>query len=158
MNKIHLIERKGSPIYMRFIFNAGARYDTKYGLAHFVEHMLVAGTEKFPTKDALARYIDATGGSFSASTNSDILYLNIEIAEKGDFDIAIQLIDQIFNHSLFDKQTIEKERGAIITELQKKRSNPESYIWSVFQKISFQNTPAGHPTLGDMDSINSINY
>lgn len=156
MNKIHLLKKKGSPIYMRFVFDAGSRHDTKPGLAHFVEHMLVAGTKKFPTKDTLARYIEITGGSFSASTDQDFLRLNFEIAEQNDLDIIVQLVDEIFNHSLFNEKTIENERGAIITELQKNKSNPGSYIWNLFKKISFQNTPLSHSTLGDIDSINSI--
>jgi len=43
-------KEKGFPINIQIIFNAGARFGKKPGISHFLEHMLVAGSKKYPTK------------------------------------------------------------------------------------------------------------
>ena len=49
--KLILFNRKGMPVNIRVSFLAGSRFDQigKEGSAHFLEHMLVAGTKNFPT-------------------------------------------------------------------------------------------------------------
>ena len=63
--------RKGMPICFRINFFAGSRFDSIPGTVHFLEHVLVAGTEKFPSKDKLAEPLEKIGGNFSASTDLD---------------------------------------------------------------------------------------
>jgi secreted Zn-dependent insulinase-like peptidase len=48
----------------------GAALDTApyYGTAHFLEHMLFQGTEKYPEYDAYKRYLADNSGSSNAFT------------------------------------------------------------------------------------------
>ncbi len=41
------------------------------GLAHFLEHMLFMGTEKFPQENAYQLYLSNHGGSSNAYTSQD---------------------------------------------------------------------------------------
>lgn len=41
------------------------------GLAHFCEHMLFLGTEKYPLENEYSKYLSEHGGSSNASTSSD---------------------------------------------------------------------------------------
>lgn len=41
------------------------------GLAHFCEHMLFLGTEKFPEENEYSKFLSEHGGSANASTASD---------------------------------------------------------------------------------------
>lgn len=41
------------------------------GLAHFCEHMLFLGTEKYPVENAYSKYISEHGGQYNAYTSSD---------------------------------------------------------------------------------------
>ena len=41
------------------------------GLAHFCEHMLFLGTEKFPDEDEYEKFLNLHSGSFNALTSSD---------------------------------------------------------------------------------------
>jgi predicted Zn-dependent peptidase len=141
---------------MRFVFDAGSRYEEKTGLAHFAEHMIIAGTKKFPSKDALVRFIDATGGSVSCATNQDYMYVKIEIAEMSDFPMALEVIDQMINDSLFDERSIESERGAILTEIQIKRSRPDAYVSDLSRELLHQGTALARSTIGDEAAAKSI--
>ena len=153
---LFLFERKGMPIYLRASFFAGSRFDPIPGTAHFVEHMLLAGTKKFPTKNLIADYIQKVGGDFGASTNNNILRFNIEIPEAEDIDTGIEVMSECLTHSIFNNQTIETERGAILSELRSKKNNPKEYIGEVQRRVSLQGTPAARSTLGDETGIKNI--
>lgn len=153
---VFLFKRKGMPLYIRATFFAGSRFDEIMGTAHFLEHMLVAGTEKFPTKNLIADYIQKTGGEFSASTDNNLLRFNIEIPEKEDISAGIKVMSECLTKSLFDTKTIGNERGAILSELNSKKSNPREYVRDVYRAILLQGTDAGRSTLGDEGTIKLI--
>eukprot|EP01031_Cornospumella_fuschlensis_P034321 gene34321-41536_t len=49
------------------------------GLAHFLEHMLFMGTEKYPTENAYSAYLNNHGGSSNAytSTENTVYYFDV---------------------------------------------------------------------------------
>ncbi len=153
---VFLFRRIGMPIFLRAVFFSGSRFDTIPGTAHFLEHMLFAGTEKFPSKNLMAEYIQKVGGDFSAATDADSLRFNIEIPEVADINVGIDLLNECLNKSLFNPKTIENERGAILSELSGKKANPKAYVWDVSRRITMQETPSGNTNLGTEDSIKSI--
>ena len=61
--KLVVFERPNTLVAIRVLTFAGSRFDPadKQGLAHFVEHMAINGTKKFPTKDKIAAYIEEYG-------------------------------------------------------------------------------------------------
>ncbi len=64
--RVILYKKKNCPLFVKTCFLAGSRFNPegKDGLAHFVEHMLVAGTKKFRSKDLLSMFLERYGGSF----------------------------------------------------------------------------------------------
>lgn len=155
--KVFLFKRKGMPIYLRAMFYAGSRFDEITGSAHFLEHMLVAGTVKFPSKNLIADYIQNVGGEFGAITNGDFLKLNVEIPESADIGVGVDVLNECLTNSLFELKTIENERGSIFSELNGKRSAPAEYIWEVFNRVAFQGTKLERSVIGNEQEVGSIN-
>lgn len=149
-------EKEKAPIFVRVFFYAGSKYDEKEGVAHFLEHMLGAGSQKFPSKDLLAAHIEDAGGKFAFTTNSDFICIDLEIAEPHDLPILIEVLDQMVNHSLFKAETFEKERGSILAELDEKKTHQKSFLWEVYQKLFFQKTALAKSTIGSEASIRSV--
>jgi predicted Zn-dependent peptidase len=57
--KLYSFYKPNSPIYFRVYFYAGSQFDEgNPGLAHFCEHIMVSGTEKYPTKTILNEKIE----------------------------------------------------------------------------------------------------
>jgi processing peptidase subunit beta len=152
----HLFKRQGQPINISATFAAGARFEKKIGLAHFLEHMLLAGTEKYPNKRLLAIAAENIGGTVGGIVNDDLLTIWFEIAEKKDLDLALELLDQVINHPLFDEQTIETERGAILTEIQTRYHNRAVQVIDLANTLVFQNTPSGKLSLQTEDTIKLV--
>ncbi|XTZ39198.1 pitrilysin [Salmonella enterica] len=90
--------------------------DTHPGLAHYLEHMTLMGSEKYPQPDSLAEYLKMHGGSHNASTAPyrTAFYLEVEnSALEGAVD---RLADAIAAPKL-DKKYAERERNAVNAEL-----------------------------------------
>lgn len=153
---VFLFQRKGMPIYLRASFFAGSRFDELSGTSHYLEHMLLAGTKKFPSKNLIAEHIQRVGGDFGGATNHTLMHLNIEVPEASDFDIGIEVLRECLTNSIFDEKIIEKERGAIVSEIGAKHSNPKEYLGEVQRNLLLQGTLAGRSTLGDEKSVRKI--
>src|SRR3989344_1097828 len=155
-SSLFLFRKSGAPLYIRASVNAGTRWNNIPGTAHFVEHMIIAGSKKFPSKNLLVEEIEKVGGEISASTNFDTISVNAQVAEKNDLSIAIDILNEMLCNSLFDPSVIENERGAILSELRSKKSNPNRYVFDLFSSLVFQNTYMKYPTLGNEESNRQI--
>lgn len=159
-NGIRLVtfEKKGLPVTLRTAIVAGDRFDLigKEGTAHFLEHMLVAGTQKFPSKDKLATFIERLGGEFGASTGSVDIKVDIDIGDPADLPQVTELLSEIINRSLFDPKTFEKERVSVQREMANWHSSPQRFLSEVGTKLFYQGTPVGR--IQSEDSVAAITH
>lgn len=153
--KLHLFKRVDAPIYVRFLFFSGSRFDTLSGTAHLLEHMLVAGSNKYPSKDLLTNEIESIGGMLGAASDNNFLKINIEVCHKDDLQVGLSVLNECFNPK-FDLDIFEKEKFAVISEINTKKSNPKEYIWEKYRSLFFQNTNASFTTLGTVEDVEKI--
>jgi insulysin len=68
----------------------GAALDPKefYGTAHFLEHMLFMGTEKYPSENEYSEFIKNAGGYNNAYTSSTNTNYHFECS-NGSFEDAL---------------------------------------------------------------------
>lgn len=155
--KLYSFYKPNSPIYFRVYFYAGSQFDgDKPGLAHFCEHIMVSGTEKYQTKAILNEKIQEIGAKSNAFTNKQNLWITFDLADKTDLSEMFERVDQILNHSIFNPNIIEKERGAILTEQTRNTSNPSQYISVLQSSLLFQGTNMENPVLGFDESVKNI--
>lgn len=85
------------------------------GLAHFLEHMLFLGTEKYPDADEYHQFIEQNGGNNNAYTADEntLYYFDID-AEH--LEPALDRLAQFFIAPLFDASYIEREINAVQSE------------------------------------------
>ncbi len=89
----------------------------RLGLAHFLEHMLFIGTEKYPEPDAYFKYVQSHGGSSNAYTATD--HTNYFFDVKPDaFREGLDRFAQFFISPLFSKEYVEREKNAVNSEYQ----------------------------------------
>ncbi|MFP6836286.1 MAG: insulinase family protein, partial [Pseudomonadales bacterium] len=87
------------------------------GLAHFLEHMLFIGTEKYPTVDEYQRFIAANGGSSNAYTAADHTNYFFDI-HPDYFQEGLDRFAQFFINPLLDPDYVEREKNAVHSEYQ----------------------------------------
>jgi predicted Zn-dependent peptidase len=158
--RVVLLYRKGSPVTTSALLNPGSQYDPEHlpGMAHFIEHMIMNGSEKFPSKDVLAEHIESVGGGFGAKTNQEFLIVDTEVSGEEDFDRVVDMFDAILCRPLMDKKIFENEKKIVIKEIQKSLSNPSQLMWKAGRELFFKHTALEHNVLGDEQSIQAIQY
>jgi predicted Zn-dependent peptidase len=126
----------------------------KNGTSHFLEHMFFKGTKKRSATD-IAVDIDSLGGDLNAFTSREntVFYVKVldEYIEKG-----IELLTDIFLHSTFSEDELEKEKGVIKEEIKLVEDTPDDYIHDLFSETVWGNTGLGQPVLGRRETIKSF--
>ncbi|STR64401.1 protease III [Klebsiella michiganensis] len=86
------------------------------GLAHFLEHMTLMGSKKYPQPDSLAEYLKMHGGSHNASTAPYRTAFYLEV-ENDALDGAVDRLADAIAAPLLDKKYADRERNAVNAEL-----------------------------------------
>lgn len=134
----------------------GSRYESQdeNGISHFLEHMFFKGTKKYTSKD-IAVEIDTMGGDLNAYTSREntAFYVKVldEYLEKG-----VNLLSEIFVHSTFPEEEIEKEKQIIREEIKMVEDTPDDYIHDLFNETVWGREGIGQSILGTRESIASF--
>ena len=98
------------------------------GLAHFLEHMLFLGTEKYPEADAYQSFINSNGGSHNAFTAYDDTNYFFDVRAEA-FPEALDRFAQFFIAPLFTEAYVDRERNAVHSEYESKRLDDARRIY-----------------------------
>jgi len=123
----------------------------QYGYAHFVEHMLFKGTEKYTAGD-IARSIDRVGGQHNAATNREYTCYYINVVSDY-LELALEIISDMYYNSLFDTEEREKEKNVIVEEIRMYEDTPDEFIHDFFMEKMLQGNPLSHSILGSIEGI-----
>ena len=124
------------------------------GISHFIEHLLFKGTERRTAFD-IAKEIDSVGGTLNAFTGREYTCFYAKVIDK-NLPLAIDLLSDIFLHSLMDPKDVEKERMVILQEIKMVEDTPDDYIHDFFNRVCWGNHPLGFPIFGTSDLVQSF--
>ena len=131
----------------------GSRYEDQRtnGAAHFIEHMLFKGTERRSAFD-IAATIDSVGGVMNAFTSKELTSFYIKIPDY-HLALAIDLLADIFKHSRFDEEEIEKEKAVVLQEIRMLEDAPDDYIHDFFEAQYWSGHRLGLPIMGTKEGV-----
>ncbi|AJC65425.1 pitrilysin [Dickeya zeae] len=86
------------------------------GLAHYLEHMLLMGSKRYPQTDGLAEFLKMHGGSHNASTASYRTAFYLEV-ENDALQPAVDRLADAIAEPLLDPINADRERHAVNAEL-----------------------------------------
>ncbi|MCC6467552.1 MAG: insulinase family protein [Alphaproteobacteria bacterium] len=116
------------------------------GVAHLLEHMVFKGTRR-RSASAIAEEIENVGGHMNAYTAREQTAYYARVL-KGDLALAVDLIADILQHSLFDPQELRRERAVVLQEIGQANDTPDDIIFDHFQAAAFPRQGVGRPVLG----------
>ena len=125
------------------------------GLAHFLEHMLFMGTQKYPDENDFSNYLSRNGGLYNAFTSLDKTNYHFEINPSG-FKCALDKFAHFFIDPLFNKNSIDKEMNAIQSEYSKNLQNDMRRIFSILRILSKKNHPMNKFCTGTLETLKEI--
>lgn len=125
------------------------------GMSHFIEHMLFKGTNKRSSKD-IAYEIDSIGGQINAYTTKEYTCYYTRTLNT-HFDLALDILADMFFNSTFDDIEINKEKNVIIEEINMYEDTPEEVANDLLQYNIWKDYSLCLPILGSEKNINSFN-
>ena len=134
----------------------GSRHESapQNGISHFIEHLLFKGTERRSAAQ-IAEEMDAVGGVINAFTSKEQTCYYAKVLDE-NLPLAIDLLTDIFLHSSFDPEEIERERSVIIQEISQAEDTPDDYVHDLFSVDFFKDHPIARPICGRLDTVNSF--
>jgi protease-3 len=95
--------------------------DAHLGLAHYLEHMSLMGSKKYPEPDSLSEFLKKHGGSHNASTATYRTAYYMEVENDALMGAVDRLADAIAEPNL-SPEYADRERNAVNAELTLARS------------------------------------
>ena len=104
--------------------NIGTLLDPKDapGLAHFCEHLLFMGNEKYPSENDYREYLSKNGGISNGMTQQDRTIYYFDVSNEA-FEGALDRFAQFFISPIFNEGSVERELKAIDNEFSNNLNN-----------------------------------
>ena len=136
--------------------NVGTRHERAEinGISHMLEHMAFKGTTRRGAR-AIAEEIENVGGHLNAYTSREFTAYYATIL-KGDEPVAIDIIADILQESVFDEGELDRERAVILQEIGQANDTPDDVVFDHFQETAFPDQSVGWPVLGTAELVGGM--
>ncbi|MBQ2712168.1 MAG: insulinase family protein [Clostridia bacterium] len=124
------------------------------GISHVVEHMTFKGTEK-RSAFQIADDADSMGSAINAFTGKESTCYYIKSTSE-HFSDSVELLSDIFFHSVFDSTELEKEKNVILEEISMVEDTPDELCMDLISEAMFQGHPLGMPIIGTAQNVKSF--
>jgi insulysin len=126
--------------------------DHREGMAHFLEHMLFLGTEKYPEGSEYHQFISQYGGAHNAwtATEHTCFFFDIHFSHFND---ALDRFSQFFIAPLLSESFINKERQNIDAEFQLKFKDDIRRLYDAHKETVNQEHPFSKFSVGSLDTL-----
>jgi len=124
----------------------------RQGLAHFLEHMLFLGTEKYPDGSEYQKFITGYGGSNNAWTATEHTCFFFDIHHQ-HFGAALDRFSQFFIAPLLSEEFVNKERKNIDAEFKLKLKDDIRRLYDVHKETINPEHPFAKFSVGNTETL-----
>ena len=138
-------------------FDAGARTERaeENGMAHFLEHLVFKGGEKYATYRDVNNTAERLGAQLNAYTSHDLVAFHITCRGEALMD-AVDLLTDFVARAHLDADELDKERGVVIQEINRSNDQPSSVADKLLDKAVYGDHPLGRPVLGPEEHLKTF--
>lgn len=139
------------------IVRTGARDEFeagRTGFAHFFEHMMFRGTEKYPST-AYDDMVTKIGADANAFTSDDLTAYYLNIAAE-DLETVMEIESDRFLNLSYAEELFQTEAGAVYGEYRKNKTSPFFVLFEETLKTAFTTHTYGHTAMGYEEDIQQM--
>ena len=139
------------------VVRTGSRNEVEKGLsgfAHFFEHMMFRGTDKYP-QDKYNDILKSLGADSNAFTNEDWTCYHMTIPASA-LATAVAIEADRFQNLKYDEPSFQKEARAVLGEYNKSSSSPFLKLEEAMQNTAFTAHTYKHTTIGFLADIKDM--
>src|SRR5271166_4316604 len=156
--QIHTVALPGTRALTALVaFDAGARSERpeENGMAHFLEHLVFKGGEKYPTYRDVNETAERLGGVLNAYTSHDLVAFHITVRAQSAGP-AIDLLSDFVGRPRLDGEELDRERGVVIQEINRAYDQPSTVAEYLIDRAAFGEHPLGRTVLGPEENLRSF--
>jgi predicted Zn-dependent peptidase len=153
--KLHRIPVQGTrAVTLLVAFDAGARTERpeENGMAHFLEHLVFKGGEKYSTYRDVNEAAESIGAVLNAYTSHDLVAFHITARAQRLLEAADLLTDFV-GRPRIDAEEMNRERGVVVQEIARADDQPAAMAEHLIDEAVFGDHPLGRPVLGPAEHI-----
>ncbi|MBA4502399.1 insulinase family protein [Marinobacterium marinum] len=124
------------------------------GLAHFLEHMLFLGTQKYPQADSYQQFISSHGGTHNAFTAYENTNYFFDVKASA-LPEAIDRFGQFFIAPLLTPEYVDRERHAVHSEYQAKLRDDGRRSFEALKQAFNPEHHYSHFAVGSLDTLSN---
>ncbi|MDO8637666.1 MAG: pitrilysin family protein [Dehalococcoidia bacterium] len=134
----------------------GSRYETdgNAGISHFLEHILFKGSKRWATPRELSEAIEGVGGILNGGTDKELTVYWTKVA-RPHFQLAVDVLSDMFRYPRFKPEEVEKERQVIFEEINMSRDSPSQRVDLLIDEVLWPNQPLGRDVAGSRETISN---
>ncbi|PWC25767.1 MULTISPECIES: pitrilysin [Brenneria] len=125
---------------------------SQLGLAHYLEHMVLMGSKRYPQPEALSEFLKKHGGSHNASTASYRTAYYLEV-ENDALQPAVDRLADAIAAPLLDPINADRERHAVNAEMTMARSRDGHRMAQVGAETLNPAHPSSRFSGGNLDTL-----
>jgi predicted Zn-dependent peptidase len=134
--------------------DAGARSERpeENGMAHFLEHLVFKGGEKYVTYRDVNQAAESIGAVLNAYTSHDLVAFHITSRAERGLEAADLLTDFV-GRPRIDRDELDRERGVVVQEIARANDQPAVMAEHLIDEAVFGDHALGRPVLGTEEHI-----
>lgn len=134
----------------------GSRHEAEKinGISHFLEHMMFKGT-KNRTAQEIAEAFASIGGRVNAFTSKEYTCYHARVLDSHK-SMALEILADMFFHSLFEEEELEKEKRVIREEIKMYEDTPDDHVHHLLSRAVYGNHALGRSILGTESHLQAI--
>jgi len=129
-------------------FDAGSRSERppENGMAHFLEHLVFKGGERYPSHRDINETAERLGGVLNAYTSHDLVAFHITVRAESAPE-ATDLLSDFVGRPRLDGKDLDRERGVVIQEINRAYDQPSTVAEYLIDRAAFGEHPLGRTVL-----------
>ena len=117
------------------------------GLAHFIEHTVFKGTERYPHPQVMAEATDRLGGNVDAFTGKETACFYGKVL-RDQLPALVDLLGDLVTTPRFAEDELVRERQVILEEIAQSEDQPDDWVSEMFYAHFWPGGTLAHPILG----------
>jgi predicted Zn-dependent peptidase len=144
-------------VSLNIFLKAAPRYekDEEAGISHFVEHLCFKGTQRRPSSRELCETIEGVGGIINGGTDKEMTVYWSKVA-RPHFALAIDVLSDMVQHSIFSAADVEREREIILEEIKMTNDSPQYRVDLLIDELLWPNQSLGRDIAGSKETVRSL--
>ncbi|MBN1435607.1 MAG: insulinase family protein [Sedimentisphaerales bacterium] len=143
---------------VRLHVRAGSIYEQEHlgaGMSHLFEHLLAGGETRDRSEEESRQLIEQIGARFNAYTSKaqTCYFLTVPAEHVGQ---ALNLVAGWVTRPTFPQDAFEREWGVVQRELEMGASDPDRYLWKLFDEVRYHVHPGRYPVIGHQAIVQQL--